>query len=101
MNFRHAQEGNLVFVLICQVDNYIYAGEPHEMFAFERFLQEEFDVGELRHNDFTVYGCEFVQHENKSVTLAQSKRLRDLEGQPRVWKRVCYDGGSHCIQKPF
>jgi len=39
--------GQLAFVMVAQVDNYIYAGDPSHLEKFERFLRKEFDVGEL------------------------------------------------------
>lgn len=51
--FRHTHGGELCFHLICYVDNYIFAGEPSEIAAFERFLREKFDIGELCRNVFT------------------------------------------------
>ncbi len=81
--FRKTPAGDLCFVLICQVDNYVYAGETKQIREFEKFLQSEFDVGELCHNSFMVYGSEFCQHSDKSVTLTQCKKLQELEDRTR------------------
>ncbi len=71
--FRKSPTGDLCFVLICQVDNYVYAGESKHVKEFEKFLQSEFDVGELCRNSFMVYGSEFCQHSDKSVTLTPAQ----------------------------
>ncbi len=52
--FRKTPAGDLCFVLICQADNYVYAGETKQIREFEKFLQSEFDVGELRNSVSTV-----------------------------------------------
>ncbi len=46
---------------------------------FEEFLQSEFDVGELCRNIFMVYSCEFEQQDDKSVTITQSQKLKEME----------------------
>ncbi len=46
---------------------------------FEEFLQSEFDVRELCRNTFMVFGCEFEQHDDKSVTITQSQKLKEIE----------------------
>ncbi len=86
--FRRAQTGELCFVLICQVDNYIYAGRPDQIVAFKAFLQTEFEVGELCRQQFNVYGCEFDQHKDKSVTITQQKRLGGARWEKRGSHRV-------------
>lgn len=41
-------ESPILFVLVSQVDNYIYTGTIEEIQSFENVLQSEFQVGELK-----------------------------------------------------
>ncbi len=79
--YRRNDTGALSFVLVAQVDNYVYAGTPSEITAFESFLQEEFHVGELEHGRFVVYGCEIEQHTDMSATVRQRAKLAEVPTQ--------------------
>ena len=68
----------LVFLLVTQVDNYIYCGTNDEIKRFENFLQAEFDIGELKHKSFTLYGCEIHQSTDMSITLSQQAKIESL-----------------------
>eukprot|EP00171_Calliarthron_tuberculosum_P001417 IDg1417t1 len=76
--YRKNAEGDLAFVLATQVDNYVYAGVEVEVSDFERFLQAEFDVGELMRRDFYVMGCEIQQSTNGDITLTQNLKVDEL-----------------------
>lgn len=77
--FKKSSEGNLVFLLVTQVDNYIYCGLEQEITEFESFLRAEFDVGELDRKEFTVMGCEIVQDETKTIALTQQLKNEELD----------------------
>lgn len=77
--YRHSDNHKLTFLLVAQVDNYIYAGDEREMTSFESFLQNRFRVGALDRASFDVMGCELTQSPDGSVTLRQSSRLADLD----------------------
>jgi len=72
------KEGNLSFLMVAQVDNYIYAGDQDNLKKFETFLHSEFDVGELEHESFKVFGCEINQMENYSITITQNAKMLEL-----------------------
>eukprot|EP00171_Calliarthron_tuberculosum_P023568 IDg23568t1 len=69
---------NLIFMLVSQVDNYIYCGEQAEMCKFEVMLEGKFHVGERTRRKFTVYGCEISQHRDKSITVTQRAKLAQI-----------------------
>ena len=77
--FRKCEKGQLVFVMTCQVDNYIYSGSLPEMRRFEEQLQSRFQVGELKHSDFEVYGSEISQSDEYVVTLRQDNKMNGLD----------------------
>ena len=54
--YKHDNNRNLKFLLVIQVDNYIYTGAPKEMQTFEEFLQNEFQVDELKQDSFSIFG---------------------------------------------
>jgi len=70
--------GQLVFVMVAQVDNYIYAGDPSHLEKFESFLHKEFDVGELERQSFKVFGCEINQIEDRSITISQNSKISEV-----------------------
>eukprot|EP00171_Calliarthron_tuberculosum_P022319 IDg22319t1 len=77
--YRKNAFGKLSFILISQVDNYVYSGEPSEMRQFEHFLTARFHVGERMHNNFTVYGCELSRHSDYSLTVTQRDKIKKVE----------------------
>lgn len=72
-------EGNLVFILVAQVDNYVYAGIEAEIVSFEKFLQDRFRVGALDRGRFEVMGCEIDQSLNGTAILTQRACIEDLK----------------------
>lgn len=68
----------LAFVLVAQVDNYIYAGPKEELQSFEGFLPRRFRIGALDRKDFAVMGCEILQTAEGSIVLTQRSRSDDL-----------------------
>lgn len=78
MYFRKIDEGGLVFLLVTQVDNYVYTGTPSEITAYEKFLQKEFEVGELERGTFSIHGCEINQHEDFLVAITQCQKLKGI-----------------------
>lgn len=54
---RRNEDNMLSFLLVTQVDNYIYCGTSSETSSFEKFIRAEFRVGELEHSKFSLYGC--------------------------------------------
>jgi len=71
-------QGQLKFIMVAQVDNYIYAGDKSNLEKFEAFLHEEFDVGELERQSFNVFGCEINQAENYSITITQDLKTSEI-----------------------
>lgn len=69
----------LAFILVTQVDNYIYSGSETEVSSFEKFLQSRFNVGTLDRNQFRVLGCELEQQVNGTVVLSQKTRLNEID----------------------
>lgn len=72
-------DGILAFVLVAQVDNYIYAGMDAQMRSFESFLQNRFLVGALDRRCFSVMGCELNQNVDGTIILTQQSRLTDID----------------------
>lgn len=64
--------------LVAQVDNYIYTGTYKSIKEFEKFLHEEYDVLELNHTNFEVFGCEVAQANDGSITLTQSEKYKQI-----------------------
>lgn len=73
--------GILEFVLVVQVDDYLYGGTPERMEAFERFLKDTFTVSKLARSNLSLMGCDITQQSYYSITLSQLKKLEDLEPQ--------------------
>ena len=63
--------GVLEFILVVQVDNYIYCVEKERTDEFEDFLQTKFTVGELERDNFSVIGCEIQTLDDKSISMNQ------------------------------
>ena len=83
---------SLTFLLVTQVDNYIYTGTENEISSFESFLQDHFKVGTLEKTNLNVMGTEITQSPSGTITLTQSIRQNgidenilniDLPGSPR------------------
>lgn len=53
--------GLLNFILVTQVDNYVYAGTHQGIEGFEALLQMEFDISEHKKSNFELFGCEVLQ----------------------------------------
>lgn len=68
-------DNTLSFILVAQVDNYVYAGEHDELIAFEQFLQKRFEVGTLDRHHFSVLGCEIHETHTGSITLHQRAQI--------------------------
>ncbi len=62
--------------------SYIYACRPNHIEDFEAFLQAEFDSDELCYQQYKVYGSEFTQNEDKSVTITQFQKSDVLKDKP-------------------
>lgn len=67
-------DGILQFMLVVQVDNYLYTGTDRELSLFETFLQGQFKIVSLECDSFPVLGCQLTQHEDKSITITQQAR---------------------------
>eukprot|EP00171_Calliarthron_tuberculosum_P004551 IDg4551t1 len=72
----HAQQ--LSFIVLIQVDNYLYAGTSSEILDFEKSLCATFDVGEQEHSRFFIYGCEVNQSLDHSITMTQLHKIQEL-----------------------
>lgn len=59
------------FVLIVKVDKYIYTKTAEVMNASERFLSDNFEVGEFGHASPSLVGNGIEQRYEKSVTLTK------------------------------
>lgn len=55
--FKRSATQKLDFILVAQVDNYLYCGSSEMMVFFETFFQKKFDVGEPNRNTFLAPGC--------------------------------------------
>eukprot|EP00171_Calliarthron_tuberculosum_P004588 IDg4588t1 len=60
------------------VDNYIYTGTIVKCKNLRVFLHSEFEVGELEHRSFTVFGCEVNQESDGSITVEQRRKIEEL-----------------------
>ena len=70
---------DLAFLLVTQVDNYIYTGRRDIVKRFEIFMQKRFTMGECLHNNFSVYDCDISQN-SKGIRVSQIQRLQRLSG---------------------
>eukprot|EP00171_Calliarthron_tuberculosum_P023073 IDg23073t1 len=71
MYYEKDSNGLLCFLLVAQVDNYVYAGNEGRMKRFERLLSAEFAIGELKRGSFGLYGCEISQDATMGITMTQ------------------------------
>lgn len=76
--YKNSSSGQLVFLLVTQVDNYIYGGQESEIYSFEKFLQQEFHIGELDRGTFAAMGAEIVQRVDHSIRLTQVTKMDDI-----------------------
>ena len=72
-------ETGLAFLVVVQVDNYIYSGTTIWVEKFESFMKRRFHIGECLHGDFEVYGCRVSQTADK-IVVSQKDRLLALRG---------------------
>lgn len=49
------------------------------MSRFERFLYAQFDIGECKQNNFSLYACEVAQDAAKNITVTLRSKVDDLE----------------------
>lgn len=59
--FETVEDGKLSFVLVVQVDNYIYAGDEEEVARLKTFLRHNFGVGKLHVHKISEMGFELEQ----------------------------------------
>jgi len=90
--FRIDPSAGLSFVMVSQVDNYIYCGTPEELDAFEAFLTSEFQVGELKRNNYDVMGCEIRRTKDGQCQITQSLKMGELSDTPL---RSTYNDNIH------
>lgn len=72
--------GTLSFILVAQVDNYIFAGDNDEIESFEKFLQDRLPGGALDLQCFSVMGCDIEQYFAGSVALTQHSSFSEVDG---------------------
>jgi len=70
--------GMLDFLLVTQVDDYIYTGETAQVEDFEKFLRSEYDVGSLSHKTFNVMGAEVSQDDGFNIRLTIDSKLQTI-----------------------
>lgn len=85
-------DGILDFVLVVQVDDYLYGGTPERMESFEGFLKDTFTVSKLARSNLSLMGCDITQHSDYSITLSQSKKMADLD--PQILLEALGKGGD-------
>lgn len=73
--YRISDTGKLIFIVTCQVDNYIYAETEDEMARFESKPKSTFKVGELKTKSFEVYSSKIFQQPDKSIRVTQDKKM--------------------------
>jgi len=76
--FSRNKKSQLDFIVVVQVDNYIYAGTESRMADFEKFLRDCFEVGEISRNNFEFYGATVTRLENRTVIIDQNSKLQEL-----------------------
>lgn len=76
--FGRNKSENLSLLVVVQVDNYIYTGSNSEMSNFESFLRAAFDVGEISHNCFDIYGATLRRTDDGTVVVNQDQKLDNL-----------------------
>lgn len=67
------------FILVAQVDNYIYAGTETEIYSFETFLQERFKIGTIEKGLLNVMGTEISQAKDGTISLTQSTKIQSID----------------------
>lgn len=77
--FHKSDNGDLDFLLVVQVDNYLYCGDEAELANFEKFLQAHFRIGSLAQDSYLVLGCELVQANDGSIRIMQKARTASIE----------------------
>lgn len=71
--------GELNFVLVTQVENYIDAVNEMEMLEFEAFLQKRFGVGALDRNNFNFMDFMLSQDWDGTIILTKRSRIDGIE----------------------
>ncbi len=72
-------DGRLDFIRAVQVDDYLYAGTPKRMEAFEAFLKSTFDVSKFARRSLSLMGCNIEQSKDYSIVLSQKHMLDDID----------------------
>ena len=92
--YSKSDDNQLDFVLVVQVDNYIYSGTAQSIASFESFLNNKFHIGELKHKSFKLYGSEITQLDDGSITLTQNAKLSDLDENELFIEHAEHSGDS-------
>lgn len=77
--YHKTEEGQLDFILVFQVDIYLYSGTNIELTRFENFLRSYFKIGTLERESFSVLGCELAQEKDGSITISQEARSLKID----------------------
>ena len=76
--FSRDRNKNLDFLVVVQVDNYVYTGTVQRMENFGLYLKIAFDVGECRQNNFDIYGASVSRLKNGTVVLNQEEKIKEI-----------------------
>ena len=76
--FSRDKNENLDFLVVVQVDNYVYTGTVERMNQFEQYLRAIFDVGECRRNNFNIYGASVSRLTDGTIILSQNEKIKEL-----------------------
>lgn len=79
MYFHKDDSDMLDFLLVVQVDNYLYCGTQQELARFEQFLQAHFKIGSLERDQFPVLGCELIQASDGTIDITQKARAASID----------------------
>lgn len=71
--------GNLDFVLVVQVDNYLDCGTNSELSRFENLLQSHFKIGMLERRTFPVLAFELTQADHNAIAVSQCTRAAGVD----------------------
>lgn len=66
------------FLLVVQVDDYVYTGTEDRMNACQTFLSATFEIVTFGCGSFSVMGCTITQREYFSIVVSDDKEMMDL-----------------------
>lgn len=71
--------GSSTLILVVQVDDYLYAGSPELASNFEEFLHQQFQIGSMEGNSFTIMGARLEQTQTGRITIDASEKLDQIK----------------------